>query len=189
MATNKTLMRFTGVGGQGVLLAGAIFAAAKIKDGGYGLKTATYTSQVRGGPTVVDITLQDDEILYPYANDGEIDFMLSVAQISYNQFKSGVKEGGVIVVEPNLVTPTEEDRKKWKIYEIPIITIAKEEVGNVITQSVLALAMANYFTGETVSNDVLRATMLSKVPEKVHEINNRAFDLGLKYAKEAQAAN
>ena len=188
MAANRTLMRFTGVGGQGVLLAGAIFAAAKIKDGGYGLKTATYTSQVRGGPTVVDITLQDDEILYPYANDGEIDFMLSVAQISYNQFKNGVKEGGVIVVEPNLVTPTEEDRKKWKIYEIPIITIAKEEVGNVITQSVLALAMANYFTGETVSNDVLRATMLSKVPEKVHAINNKAFDLGLKYAKEAQNA-
>ncbi|NCB12358.1 MAG: 2-oxoglutarate:acceptor oxidoreductase [Erysipelotrichia bacterium] len=185
MAANRTLMRFTGVGGQGVLLAGAIFAAAKIKDGGFGLKTATYTSQVRGGPTVVDITLQDEEILYPYANDGEIDFMLSVAQISYNQFKSGVKEGGVIVVEPNLVSPTDEDRKKWKIYEIPIITIAKEEVGNVITQSVLALAMANYFTGETVSNDVLRATMLSKVPEKVHEINNKAFDLGLKYAKEA----
>jgi 2-oxoglutarate ferredoxin oxidoreductase subunit gamma len=185
MAANRTLMRFTGVGGQGVLLAGSIFAAAKINDGGYGLKTATYTSQVRGGPTVVDITLQDEEILYPYANDGEIDFMLSVAQISYDQFKSGVKEGGVIVVEPNLVTPSEEDRKKWKIYEIPIITIAKEEVGNVITQSVLALAMANYFTGETVSNDVLRKTMLSKVPEKVHEINNKAFDLGLKYAKEA----
>ena len=184
MAANRTLMRFTGVGGQGVLLAGAIFAAAKINDGGFGLKTATYTSQVRGGPTVVDITLQDEEILYPYANDGEIDFMLSVAQISYDQFKNGVKEGGVIVVEPNLVTPTEEDRKRWKIYEIPIITIAKEEVGNVITQSVLALAMANYFTGETVSNDVLRATMLSKVPEKVHAINNKAFDLGLERAKQ-----
>ena len=27
--------------------------------------------------------------------------------------------------------------------EIPIITIAKEEVGNVITQSVVALAIAN----------------------------------------------
>lgn len=186
MSANRTLMRFTGVGGQGVLLAGEIFAAAKINAGGYGLKTATYTSQVRGGPTVVDITLQDEEILYPYANDGEIDFMLSVAQISYNQFKDGVKEGGVIVVEPNLVSPSDADRKRWKIYEIPIITIAKEEVGNVITQSVLALAMANYFTGETVSNDILRSTMLSKVPSKVHDINNKAFDLGLKYAKEAQ---
>lgn len=183
---NRTLMRFTGVGGQGVLLAGAIFAAAKIKDGGYGLKTATYTSQVRGGPTVVDITLQDEEILYPYANDGEIDFMLSVAQISYDQYKKGVKEGGIIVVEPNLVKPTLEDRKKWKIYEIPIITIAKEEVGNVITQSVLALSIANYFTGDTIPYDILRETMLSKVPAKVHDINNKAFDLGLKYAKEAK---
>jgi len=181
----KTLMRFTGVGGQGVLLAGSIFAAAKIESGGYGLKTATYTSQVRGGATVVDITLDDEEILYPYANDGEIDFMLSVAQVSYDQFKKGVKKGGTIVVEPNLVTPTLEDRKKWHIYEIPIITIAKEEVGNVITQSVLALSIANFMTGETVSNEILRETMLSKVPPKVHELNNKAFDLGLKYAKEA----
>ncbi|PLY06118.1 MAG: 2-oxoglutarate:acceptor oxidoreductase [Arcobacter sp.] len=183
----KTLMRFTGVGGQGVLLAGSIFAAAKINAGGYGLKTATYTSQVRGGATVVDITLEDDPILYPYANDGEIDFMLSVAQVSYDQFKGGVKIGGTIVVEPNLVTPTEEDRKKWNIFEIPIITIAKEEVGNVITQSVLALSIANLMTGHTISDDVLRKTMLSKVPEKVHELNNKAFDLGIKYAKEAMA--
>ncbi|XOB61150.1 2-oxoacid:acceptor oxidoreductase family protein [Campylobacterota bacterium DY0563] len=183
----RTLMRFTGVGGQGVLLAGAIFAAAKIKAGGYGLKTATYTSQVRGGATVVDITLEDDPILYPYANEGEIDFMLSVAQVSYDQFKSGVKPGGTIVIEPNLVTPTEEDRKTWNIYEIPIITIAKEEVGNVITQSVLALSIANYMTGHTVDDETLRDAMLSKVPEKVHDINNKAFDLGIKYAKEATA--
>ena len=184
----RTLMRFTGVGGQGVLLAGEIFAAAKIKVGGYGLKTATYTSQVRGGPTVVDITLDDEEIFYPYANDGEIDFMLSVAQKSYDLFKNGVSSGGTIVVDPNLVKPTDDDRKKWNIVEIPIITIAKDEVGNVITQSVLALSIANYFTGETIPNEVLRQTMLSKVPEKLHETNNKAFDLGLKYAKEADEA-
>lgn len=180
----KTLMRFTGVGGQGVLLAGSIFAAAKINAGGNGLKTSTYTSQVRGGATVVDITLEDDEILYPYANDGEIDFMLSVAQVSYDQFKGGVKKGGIIVIEPNLVTATDEDRENWKIFEIPIITIAKEEVGNVITQSVLALSIANLMTGHTISDEVLRSTMLSKVPKKVHDLNNKAFDLGIKYANE-----
>ncbi len=177
-------MRFTGVGGQGVLLAGEIFAAAKIKGGGFGLKTATYTSQVRGGATVVDITLDDDEVLYPYANDGEIDFMLSVAQVSYDQFKGGVKDGGIIVIEPNLVTPTAEDRKKWTIHEIPIITIAKEEVGNVITQSVVALAVANTMTG-ALDKDLLREVMLSKVPAKVHEVNKKAYELGEKYANEA----
>jgi 2-oxoglutarate ferredoxin oxidoreductase subunit gamma len=182
----RDLMRFTGVGGQGVLLAGEIFAAAKIKAGGHGLKTATYTSQVRGGPTVVDITLDDDEIYYPYANDGEINFMLSVAQASYELFKNGVKKGGIIVVDPNLVHPTEEDRKNWTIYEIPIITIAKEEVGNVITQSVVALAIANTIVG-ALDKDQLVSVMLSKVPAKVHDVNKIAYDLGEKYAKEVTA--
>jgi len=182
----RTLMRFTGVGGQGVLLAGEIFAAAKIKTGGYGLKTATYTSQVRGGPTVVDITLDDNEIYYPYANDGEIGFMLSVADVSYKSFKNGVQDGGVIVIDPNLVHPTDEDRKKWNIIEIPIISIAKEEVGNVITQSVVALAIANTMMN-AIDKDTLIDVMLSKVPPKVHDVNKVAYELGEKYAKEAMA--
>ena len=178
-------LRFVGVGGQGVILAGEILAVAKIKEGGYGVKASTYTSQVRGGATKVDILLDETEILFPYANEGEIEFMIATAQVSFNQFKSGVKEGGIIVVEPNLVKPTDEDRKKWKIIEIPLITIAKEEVGNVITQSILALAIANYFTGETIPKEVLRTTMLSKIPSKLHDMNNKAYDLGYKYAKEA----
>jgi len=185
-AMARTLMRFTGVGGQGVLLAGEIFAAAKITTGGHGLKTATYTSQVRGGPTVVDITLDDDEIYYPYANDGEINFMLSVAQVSYDQFKKGVQKGGTIVIDPNLIKPSAEDRNTWKIYEIPIITIAKEEVGNVITQSVVALAIANTMQ-KAIEKDVLIDTMLSKVPAKVHDANKKAYELGEKYALEALA--
>ncbi|MDD3592481.1 MAG: 2-oxoacid:acceptor oxidoreductase family protein [Sulfurovum sp.] len=183
---SRIVMRFTGVGGQGVLLAGEIFAAAKIKTGGYGIKTATYTSQVRGGPTVVDIQLDDKEIFYPYAIDGQIDFMLSVADVSFQLFKKGVREGGTIVIEPNLVFPSEEDRKKWNIVEIPIITIAKEEVGNVITQSVVALAIANTYM-DAIDEQTLIDTMLSKVPKKVHELNLKAFEFGKKYANEAMA--
>jgi len=181
----RQVLRFTGVGGQGVLLAGEIFAAAKIKEGGYGLKTATYTSQVRGGPTVVDITLDDDEIYYPYAKDGEIDFMLSVAQVSFNSFKDEVRDGATIVIEPNLVKASDEDRKRWNIVEIPIITIAKEEVGNVITQSVVALAIANNFLN-AIDKTLLEDVMLSKVPAKVHGINKTAYTLGYKYSDEAK---
>ncbi|MBO7369838.1 MULTISPECIES: 2-oxoacid:acceptor oxidoreductase family protein [unclassified Campylobacter] len=180
-------LRFVGVGGQGVILAGEILAAAKIAKGGYGVKASTYTSQVRGGPTKVDIILDDNEILYPYANDGEIDFMIATAQSGYNLYKSDVKEGGIVVIEPNLVKPTDEDRKKFKIYEIPIITIAKYEVGNVITQSVVALAIAVEFT-KCMEANVVKEEMLSTVPEKTKAVNEKAFDLGTKYAKEALKA-
>lgn len=177
-------LRFTGVGGQGVLLAGEILAESRIIGGGYGIQASTYTSQVRGGPTKVDILLDSQEILYPYANEGKIDFMLSTAQVSFNQFKSGVKSGGIVVVEPNLVYPEQEDFKKFQIYKIPIITIAKEEVGNVVTQSVVALAVTVTFT-RCVDRDLVYNTMISKVPAKVVELNKKAFDLGEKHALEA----
>lgn len=179
----KRQLRFAGVGGQGVILAGEILAAAKIEEGGYGVKASTYTSQVRGGPTKVDILLSEDEILYPYANEGEIEFMLATAQVSFELFKEGVKDGGIIVIEPNLVHASDEDRKRWQIYEIPIITIAKDEVGNVITQSVVALGVAVEMSGCMDAN-LVREVMLSKVPPKVHEANAKAYELGIKYAKE-----
>ena len=108
--------------------------------------------------------------------------MLAKAQKSYDAFKDGVKDGGIIVVEPNLVKPSEEDKKRWKIYEIPIISIAKDEVGNVITQSVVALGVAVAFSG-VMDEEVVRNEMLSSVPDKVKPANNKAYDLGLSYAK------
>ena len=157
-------------------------AAAKIEEGGYGIKASTYTSQVRGGPTKVDIILDEREIFYPYANEGEIEFMLATAQVSFEQFKEGVKEGGIIVVEPNLVRASDEDKKRWKIYEIPIISIAKDEVGNVITQSVVALAVAVRMSG-CLDVGLVKRVMLSKVPKKVYGENEKAYELGLKYAE------
>lgn len=177
-------LRFTGVGGQGVLLAGEILAEAKICDKGYGVKASTYTSQVRGGPTKVDILLDEKEILYPYANEGEIDFMLSTANVSYHQFKSGIKDGGIVVVESNLVHPDAADSSKFKIYSIPIITIAKEEVGNVVTQSVVALAITVTLT-KCVDRDLVFNTMIKSVPAKVVELNKKAFECGEFYANEA----
>lgn len=181
----KFQLRFGGEGGQGVITAGEILAEAAIKEGRSAFKCSTYTSQVRGGPTKVDIIIDDKEILFPYAIEGEVDFMLSTADKGYKGFREGVKEGGPIVIEPNLVRPAADDYKRWKIYEIPIITIAKDEVGNVATQSVVALAIAAYMS-KCIDLEVLKETMLHMVPPKTRAANEKAFDLGVKYASEAQ---
>lgn len=178
-------LRFSGVGGQGVLLAGEILAEAKIESGGYGIKAASYTSQVRGGPTKVDILLDEEEILYPYATEGNIDFMLSTAQVGFDSFKSGIKEGGIIVIDSNLVKASEEDKSRYKIIQIPIISIAKNEIGNVVTQSVVALGVSVELS-ECMDRELVFAVMQKKVPSKVLELNKRAFEVGEEYAKRAR---
>ena len=182
----KYQLRFGGEGGQGVITAGEILAEAAIDEGRFASKASTYTSQVRGGPTKVDIIIDDKEILFPYAIEGEIDFMLSTANKGYKDFNKGVKDGGIIVIDPNLVQPSDEDFKKWRIYQIPIITIAKDEVGNVATQSVIALAIAALMS-ECIDLARLREVMLNGVPPKTKEANAKAFDLGVAYAKKALA--
>lgn len=178
-------LRFSGVGGQGVLLAGEILAEAKIEGGGYGIKAASYTSQVRGGPTKVDILLDEEQILYPYATEGSIDFMLSTAQIGFDSFKAGIREGGIIVIDSNLVSASEEDKRRYKIIEIPIISIAKNEIGNVVTQSVVALGVSVELS-ECMDRELVFSVMQKKVPSKVLELNKRAFEVGEEYAKKAR---
>ncbi|ASQ30759.1 2-oxoglutarate:acceptor oxidoreductase, gamma subunit [Campylobacter avium LMG 24591] len=182
----KYQLRFGGEGGQGVITAGEILAEAAIEENRYAFKASTYTSQVRGGPTKVDIIIDDKEIFFPYAIEGEVDFMLATADKGYQSFKSGVKPGGIIVVEPNLVYPEDSDYEKWKVFKIPIITIAKDEVGNVATQSVVALAIAAYMT-KCIDLSNLRKVMLEMVPAKTRELNAKAYDLGVEYATKALA--
>ncbi len=112
----KYQLRFCGEGGQGVITAGEILAKAAIKEGQNAFKASTYTSQVRGGPTKVDIIIDNNEIFFPYAVEGEIGFMLSTADKGYQNFKEGLAKGGIMVIEPNLVHPSKEDYAKGRVY-------------------------------------------------------------------------
>lgn len=179
----KRQIRFTAVGGQGLLLAGDILCDAAINMGKHSVKVGEYNSQVRAGPTSVDILCDEEEIDYPYAIEGEIEFMLSIADSSYQIGKKGVQTGATIVIDPNLVYPTADDRKTWKLIEIPVVEIAKNEIGNIATQSTLALGIAIHIT-KCVNRDVLLDSILKKVPKEMQEINKKAFELGIKYAKE-----
>jgi 2-oxoglutarate ferredoxin oxidoreductase subunit gamma len=179
----KMQIRFTGVGGQGIITAGDILCDAAIKEGKHSAKIGTYTSQVRGGSTIIDVLCDEDEIYYPYAVPGEIDFMLSVADKSYRLCKKDVRIGNIIVIDPNLVYPADDDRKKWRIIEIPVVEIAKREIGNIATQSTLALGITVHIT-KCVNAEVLLKSILAKVPKKTREANTKAFELGRKYAEE-----
>jgi len=180
----KTQIRITGAGGQGVILAGEALCESAVNEGLHAIQKGTYTSQVRGGATLVDILIDKEEIFYPYTIPGEIGFMLSTANVSFNRFKDAIRIGGTIVIDPNLVFPTTDDRKSWKFIEIPIVEIAKNEIGVLATQSTLALAITVEITG-CVSSESALSVMLSKTPKKYREVNERAFHLGVLYAKKA----
>ena len=172
-------LRFGGVGGQGVILAGAILAeAAVIYDGLYAVQSPTYTAQVRGGATKVDVIISDQPIVYPRAT--EIDFFLALSQRSYDVFHRQLKEGGILLVDETLVTRVDEDR--YRVYRVPITDLAEREIGRVVVVNTISLGLTVGMT-HVVSRRAIEEAVIARAPKGTTEMNLRALKLGFEQAK------
>ncbi|MEK7783874.1 MAG: 2-oxoacid:acceptor oxidoreductase family protein [Chloroflexota bacterium] len=168
--------RFSGEGGQGVILGGAILAeAAILHEGKYAVQSPQYGSRVRGGPTKVDVIISEAPILYPRAT--KINFFLALAQMSYNKYATGLADDAVLLVDANLVPNVQDNGHA--VYRLPIVEIAKVELGNEVLSNSVALGAIVVLTG-VVSPEAAWKAVEARVPGRAKEINRRAFERGMK---------
>lgn len=174
--SNHFEARFSAVGGQGIILAGGLLAdAAANFEGKHAVQSPTYTAQVRGGPTKIDIIIDDEEIIYPRTT--AIDFFLALAQNSYNSFAKNLKPGCIVLIDPNLVKKVDEE--KYKVYRVPIIEVTKKEMGRMVFTSAVALGAMIELTRAVQVESVISA-IRKGVPKGTDEVNIRAFNIGRK---------
>jgi 2-oxoglutarate ferredoxin oxidoreductase subunit gamma len=184
MLTNKIQNRFevrlSGEGGQGVILGGAILAeAAILHEGRFAVQSPMYGSRVRGGPTRVDVIVSDEEIIYPRA--ANINFFMSLAQMSYDKFCAELADDALIMVDKNLV-PNVADHHH-PVYRYPFVEVAKSELGNVVLCNIIALTVLVKLTG-VVSPEALWQAIAARVPQKYLDLNRRAMELGFQVGLE-----
>lgn len=174
--------RFSGEGGQGVILGGSILAeAAILYEGKYAVQSPIYGSRVRGGPTRVDVIISDCQIVYPRAT--RINFFLALAQMAYDKYRGDLADDAIILVDRNLVPRVNEDGRR--VYRLPIVEAAKE-LGNVILSNVIALGAIQELTG-VVSSEGLWKSIESRVPKAYLDMNRRAMELGMEQARALKA--
>lgn len=182
--TQKFLLeaRLCAVGGQGIVLGSEILAQAAIfHQKLYAIQTPTYGSQVRGGPTKVDIIIDDKEILATRAT--HINFFMAIAQSSFNKFWADVADDAVVLLDSNLVTNIREDqRANRRFFNLPVVEMAKKEFKNVMMSNMICLGVIQEVT-QIVSKESLLKAVAEKVPAKHLEINIKAVEMGIELAK------
>lgn len=190
MERERIELRFSGVGGQGVILAGAILAeAAVLFDKKYAIQSPTYTAQVRGGATKVDVVISPEKIMYPQTK--AINFFMALAQRSYTQYYGGnnpnnrffrdLAKDAIILTDSNLVTDLNDP--PHKIIGIPIIDLALKEMGRTIYSNVIGLGIVVGLIS-VVSKEALIAAVKRRAPRGTEEMNLKALKIGFKFAKE-----
>lgn len=172
--SNHYELRFSAIGGQGIITAGALLAEAVVEYKGlYAIHSPRYTAQVRGGPTKVDVVIDEKPIYFPKTI--AVDFYLSTSQRSFETYFQDIKKGAIIVLDSNLVNEFNDPR--YQIYRIPLIETAAKEIGNVVTVSTLSLAITAKLTG-LLTMEELEDFVPRKVPRGYEEINIKAVRLG-----------
>ena len=182
MRMQLTEIRVAGFGGQGVILSAIVIGkAASIYQGGYATMTQNFGPEARGGACSAQLILSDTPILYPYVTRPDI--LVVMSQEAYVRFAPELKEGGILIVEQDMVRVGDLD-KGVQVYSIPATRIA-EELGK---RMVLNSVMVGFFTAVTnlLGAEAVREAVADSVPKSFLELNLKAFDKGLQYGAVAR---
>ncbi|MGB9072168.1 MAG: 2-oxoacid:acceptor oxidoreductase family protein [Terriglobales bacterium] len=179
-----TEVRIAGFGGQGVILSAIVLGkACSIHQGEFATMTQNFGPEARGGACSAQLMLSDKPVLYPYVTQPDV--LVVMSQEAYVKFGPELKEGGLLLIERDLVRVTDLP-KQTRIYSVPATRLA-EELGK---RMVLNIVMVGFFTAVTqlLDADAVRKAVADSVPSSFRELNLKAFDKGYEYGKTALAA-
>jgi len=172
-------IRFSGSGGQGLILAGVIFAeAVAIYDGKNAVQSQSYGPESRGGASKSEVILSDDIIDFPKATS--IDLMLALTQEACTKYYKDIKDGGTLLVDEDFVR--EIPNGNFKVFRLPIIRTASEGVGKAFVANIVAIGAIAALTGR-VSRQAIEKAVLSRVPKGTEDLNRKALAAGYEFVE------
>jgi indolepyruvate ferredoxin oxidoreductase, beta subunit len=154
-----TNLVFAGLGGQGVLKASDIAADAAFRAGFDVKKSELHGMSQRGGSVSSDVRF-GQRVESPMVPPGQADFLVVIAadQIEVNRWQ--LREGGVLIA-PSMIDARALTNKK--------------------ALNVALLGMLSALAG--IPEEHWLAAIRSNLPEKLHQANFTAFELGRQAAR------
>lgn len=178
-------MRFAGFGGQGIISAGKITGrAAAIFAGKHAVMMQSYGPEARGGACNADVVVADSPIGYPQLHTPNL--LVIMSQEAFDKYGATIEPDGTLIVDEDLVE-LEENPPVERFYRIPATRMA-DKLGRKIVANVVMLGALAAIT-KVVDRDAMREAILSSVPPRTKELNEKAFNAGYERGEEVVRAH
>ena len=177
-------IQIAGFGGQGVILAGMTLGRGLALYENYHVSlTQSFGPEARGSACSVQLVVSREPILCPYLTCPHM--LVAMSQEAYRRFAPQLREGGILVIEEDLVQP-EESQRDVRLYRVPAMRLA-EELGR---RMVLNIVMVGFFTALTgvLGPEAARRAVAESVPRGTEALNLAAFEKGFAYGMAQVAA-
>ncbi|MDD1667700.1 MAG: 2-oxoacid:acceptor oxidoreductase family protein [Methanomicrobiales archaeon] len=170
-------VRFSGFGGQGIILAAVILGrAAALYDGKHAVQTQVYGPEARGGASMSAVIIDDEPILYPEVTVPDIYVIMS--QEGFERYGAKAPAEAVMVIDSDMV----EARPACRFVEVKATSEARITLGKVIVANIVMLGAVVATTG-VVSDAAIEKAVLDSVPKGTEKLNLAALRKGMELVR------
>ncbi|WP_297515350.1 indolepyruvate oxidoreductase subunit beta [Thermococcus sp.] len=190
----------TGVGGQGILTAANLLGWAALR-AGYKVRVGEVHGMSQRFGSVIAYVRFGEDVYGAMVPEGKADVILSFEPVEALRYINYLKKGGLVFTNARPIPPVQvsmglasypslEEIKKVveEDFEAKFMAFDAEklamEAGNIITTNVVLIGALTQTPGFPLSAEHVREVIKVSVPPKAVDVNMRAFDLGVKAAKE-----
>jgi len=184
---------FSGVGGQGIVVASDIFCEAALIDGWDVAKAEVHGMAQRGGSIVAHVRVGEN-VHAPLIEKGKAHIILGFEMLEAARVLPMLNKRGSVIVNTKYIPPSTSaaassglnDEKildlirarAYKVYEIDGIDIANK-VGNLIVVNTVLLGALSALPEIPVKRESLEKAIAGRLKQKYVNMNLKAFQLGV----------
>ncbi|UCH32677.1 MAG: 2-oxoacid:acceptor oxidoreductase family protein [Candidatus Bathyarchaeota archaeon] len=168
-------IRISGLGGQGVLLAGQIYGKAAAFDRKHVVQTQSYGAEARGSAARSEVIISNARIGFPTVR--KCDILVAMGGEAMNRNLKDLKGGGVLIIDSSKIKKVPP--VNVKILKIPATETAIHLFKDKIYANIIMLGALANVAGE-VEIEVVEEAIKDSVPKETLKTNIQAFKEGLK---------
>ena len=185
---------FSGIGGQGIVVASDIFCEAALIDGWDVAKAEVHGMAQRGGSIVAHVRV-GEKVQAPLIETGKADVILGFELLEAARVLPMLKKDGTVIVNTKYIQPSTSaaasanlDAEKIlgiirastkKVYEVDGVGIATK-LGNSLAVNTVLLGALSAIPENLVTPESLEKAISGRLKQKYVELNLNAFKMGSK---------
>jgi 2-oxoglutarate ferredoxin oxidoreductase subunit gamma len=177
----KKEFRFSGSGGQGLILAGIILATAAVTEGYRLTQSQSYRPESRGGSSRADVIISNNEIYYPEAQ--YFDYLIALTQEAADIYLYDLKETGMLLIDSGLVKNL--GMTVNNLVELDLTDITLEKLGSVLPMNIVSLSCIVKLSN-IVTEQSLEMAIRDSLKPALIDVNLKAMKLGFELANQAK---
>ena len=129
--------------------------------------------------------MSDGVINYPYVRRAQV--LIALSQVALDTYAGDLVQDGILMIDPAAVKSV-PDRDKYRVVEVPTVTIAHETGGSKYQNSVALGALYALISDRIHEASIINA-IETVLPSKTIETNLAAFEKGKQYVLHKDPVN